>query len=93
MEIRKEIGKLLKQKQKEKIYDTIGNRNAVRVHDGLTEYKARKKGRARKMNEVWKEYKNKNTKTKIQKQKYKNRNTKTWNDRGIEIRLPQSHWL
>ena len=79
VEIRKKIGKLLKQKQKEKIYDTIGNRNAVRVHDGLTEYKARKKGRARKMNEVWKEY--------------KNRNTKTWNDRGIEIRLPQSHWL
>ena len=36
------------------------------------------------MNEVWKEYKNKNTKTEIQKQKYKNRNTKTWNDRGIE---------
>ena len=29
------------------------------------------------MNEVWKEYKNKNTKTKIQKQKYKNKNTKT----------------
>ncbi len=36
------------------------------------------------MNEVWKEYKNKNTKTEIQKQKYKNRNTKTWKDRGIE---------
>ncbi len=48
------------------------NRNVVRVHDGLTEYKARKKGRARKMNEVWKEYKNKNTKTEIQKQKYEN---------------------
>lgn len=67
METRKEIGKLLKHKQKEKIYDTIGNRNAVRVHDGLTEYKARKKGRTRKMNEVWKEYKNKNTKTEIRK--------------------------
>lgn len=43
METRKEIRKLLKQKQKEKIYDIIGNRNAVRVHDDLTEYKARKK--------------------------------------------------
>ena len=43
-EIRKEIGKLLKQKQKEKIYDTIGNRYAVRVRDSLTEYKALKKG-------------------------------------------------
>lgn len=71
-EIRKEIGKLLKQKQKEKIYDTIGNRYAVRVRDSLTEYKALKKGRARKMNEVWKEYKGKEG------------NTKTWKERGIE---------
>lgn len=67
METRKEIRKLLKQKQKEKIYGTIENRNAIRVCNGLTEYKARKKGRARKMNEVWKEYKNKNTKTEIRK--------------------------